>query len=57
MKKLIILSLVALIYSTNLFSQGDYCVDSEPFCTNNLYQFPAGVNSGTAETGPYYGCL
>jgi len=33
------------------------CADSAPFCTSDIYTFPAGVNSGTAENGPYYGCL
>lgn len=33
------------------------CADSEPFCTSDIYTFPAGVNSGTAENGPFYDCL
>ncbi len=33
------------------------CADSEPFCTSEVYTFPAGVNSGTAEPGPDYDCL
>jgi len=33
------------------------CANSDPFCTSDIYTFPAGVNSGTAENGPYYGCL
>lgn len=57
MKKLILLSVITLIYSANLYSQGDYCIESDPFCTSNLYQFPAGVNSPPAESGPNYGCL
>lgn len=40
-----------------VFGQGDFCVDSEPFCTSDQYVFPAGVNSGSAEPGPNYGCL
>lgn len=35
----------------------DMCSKSFPFCTSDIYTFPAGVNSGTAESGPYYGCL
>ena len=34
------------------------CATSDPFCTDNgMYQFPAGVNSGSGEPGPYYSCL
>lgn len=38
-------------------AQGNTCATSDPFCTSNIYSFPAGVNSGTAEPGPNYGCL
>ena len=39
-------------------SQNNFCNTSEPFCTDNgLYEFPAGVNAGSGETGPYYDCL
>jgi len=38
-------------------AQGNTCATSDPFCTSNVYSFPAGVNSGTAEPGPNYGCL
>ena len=38
--------------------QNNHCADAEPFCTDNgLYQFPAGVNAGSGENGPYYDCL
>ncbi len=38
--------------------QNNYCEYSEPFCTDNgLYEFPAGVNAGSGEDGPYYDCL
>ena len=34
------------------------CGGSLPFCTDiGSYEYPAGVNSGTGEQGPYYGCL
>lgn len=34
------------------------CANSNPFCTDNgLYEFPAGVNAGIGEPGPYYSCL
>lgn len=35
----------------------DSCRRSLPFCTTNIYTFPAGVNSGNAEAGNAYGCL
>ncbi|HOI31219.1 MAG: PKD domain-containing protein [Bacteroidales bacterium] len=35
----------------------DSCHKSFPFCTTNIYTFPAGVNSGTGQAGPNYGCL
>jgi hypothetical protein len=38
--------------------QNNYCYYSEPFCTDNgMYEFPAGVNAGSGEWGPYYDCL
>lgn len=38
--------------------QNNYCNTADPFCTDNgLYQFPAGVNAGSGEGGPAYGCL
>lgn len=37
--------------------RGDFCAESDPFCTGEIYSFPAGVNSGSAEPGPNYGCL
>ncbi|MBE0662596.1 MAG: T9SS type A sorting domain-containing protein [Bacteroidales bacterium] len=35
----------------------DSCHKSFPFCTGTTYNFPAGVNSGTAQAGAYYDCL
>lgn len=38
--------------------QNNLCANADPFCTDNgLYQFPAGVNAGSGESGPAYGCL
>ncbi len=35
-----------------------HCADAFPFCTDNgMYEFPAGVNAGSGETGPDYDCL
>lgn len=57
MKRLLFFIIFSIFYSFSLFSQGDFCVESDPFCTNSLYNFPAGVNSGYAEPGPAYFCL
>lgn len=38
--------------------QNNLCSSADPFCTDNgLYEFPAGVNAGSGETGPNYDCL
>ena len=38
--------------------QNNLCANADPFCTDNgLYQFPAGVNAGSGESGPNYNCL
>ena len=35
-----------------------HCADAYPFCTDEgMYEFPAGVNAGSGETGPDYDCL
>ena len=38
--------------------QNNTCANADPFCTDNgMYEFPAGVNAGSGETGPDYDCL
>lgn len=38
--------------------QNNTCANADPFCTDNgMYEFPAGVNAGTGESGPNYNCL
>lgn len=38
--------------------QNNMCATADPFCTDNgMYQFPAGVNAGSGESGPNYACL
>lgn len=38
--------------------QNNMCATADPFCTDNgMYQFPAGVNAGSGESGPNYNCL
>lgn len=33
------------------------CEEAIPFCTGTSYTFPAGVDSGNGQVGPYYDCL
>ena len=50
----------ALVKQENMraAAQNNLCSSALPFCTDNgLYEFPAGVNAGTGEPGPYYACL
>ncbi len=38
--------------------ENNLCSGALPFCTDNgMYEFPAGVNAGSGETGPDYDCL
>ena len=38
--------------------ENNMCEFADPFCTDNgMYEFPAGVNAGSGETGPDYDCL
>ncbi|NOU48649.1 MAG: PKD domain-containing protein [Bacteroidales bacterium] len=38
-------------------TENDSCHNSLPFCTDLIYNFPAGVGSGEGQNGPNYGCL
>lgn len=38
-------------------TENDSCLNSLPFCTDLIYNFPAGVGNGNGENGPAYGCL
>ena len=52
----VINSLMMDIYAKS--RQNNLCANADPFCTDNgLYQFPAGVNTGSGEPGPNYACL
>lgn len=54
--KEVTLSLMMDVYVKS--RQNNHCADADPFCTDNgMYQFPAGVNAGSGETGPNYDCL
>ena len=51
---------IALVKQENMRAakQNNLCSSALPFCTDNgLYEFPAGVDAGTGEPGPYYSCL
>lgn len=48
---------VVFFFTNSAYSQSGFCNQSEPFCTDDILTFPAGVNTGSAETGPDYGCL
>ena len=38
--------------------ENNMCEFADPFCTDNgMYEFPAGVNAGSGESGPEYDCL
>lgn len=51
-----LLSLMMEVYES--LRQNNFCETADPFCTDNgLYMFPAGVNAGSGEAGPYYDCL
>ena len=58
MRFLVVLMLF-LPFCTNLRgeTQNDSCHTSLPFCGSDQYTFPAGVNTGNAQSGPYYDCL
>ena len=56
MPKEVVASLMMDYYAKS--RQNNLCANADPFCTDNgLYQFPAGVNAGSGESGPDYGCL
>ena len=57
MKKFSLLLILLVSFIGNIYSQAGVCEESAPFCTSNIYSFPAGVNTGTAQQGPAYGCL
>ncbi len=57
MKKFILIIILFISFDTVTFGQAGLCEISDPFCTSSIYTFPAGVNTGTAQSGPNYGCL
>ncbi len=57
MKKLLFVLIIILGSISQSYAQAGLCEDSDPFCTSNIYTFPAGVNTGQGQSGPNYGCL
>jgi len=39
------------------YSQNNLCSTADPFCTGTTYNYPAGVNAGSGQSGPSYSCL
>ena len=56
MKRITILFFLFVLFSETVYSQANLCEISDPFCTSDVYTFPASTG-GTAESGPDYGCL
>lgn len=58
MKRILALLIVALGVNVAMAqAPGSDCFNPLPFCTGQTYSYPAGVNNGTAQPGPNYGCL
>ncbi|NVO18987.1 MAG: T9SS type A sorting domain-containing protein [Bacteroidetes bacterium] len=59
MNRLLYILLIFLVSMRFGFSQvgNNMCEGALPFCTGTSYSFPAGVNAGAGQTGPYYDCL
>ncbi|HPS63877.1 MAG TPA: hypothetical protein PLK82_12495, partial [Bacteroidales bacterium] len=62
MKKMLWFIPALLIFSGSVFAQqgqggNNTCETAAPFCTGTVYNFPAGVNAGAGQVGPYYACL
>ncbi len=58
----LLIAFVMLFISQAAWSQqgggsNDSCETAAPFCTGTVYSFPAGVNSGAGQSGPFYSCL
>ena len=44
------------LISDQIGDRANHCMDADPFCTTDVYNFPA-INSGVSWAGPNYGCL
>jgi len=56
MKSFLFVSIL-MVFSASIYGQNNLCSNASPFCTDTVYNFPAGVNAGSAQPGPNYGCL
>lgn len=57
MKRVTFLLILLFMFAGDIFSQAELCEISDPFCTGNIYTFPAGTSGNPAQSGPNYGCL
>jgi len=58
MKHILIFFAFFFFWCNSVHSQPNTtCQNAAPFCTGTTYNFPAGVNAGSAQNGPYYDCL
>lgn len=57
LKLLVIVALVSFTHFSTYSQANSNCANATPFCTGTSMVFPAGVNAGTAQQGPCYGCL
>ena len=53
----ILLLTIGIFFATNSNAQNGTCLTADPLCSGSVMTVPAGVNTGTAEVGPDYGCL
>jgi len=57
MKRFLLSLIVMASFYFSASAQGNLCSQATSIMAGNLNNYPAGVNSGTAETGANYGCL
>ncbi len=60
MKQFLLILLISWIFHLMSAAQvggNNTCEGALPFCTGSSYSFPAGVNAGTGQVGPFYSCL
>ena len=53
----VVICILLVAFGGFAFSQNNTCANASPFCTGQTMNFPAGVNAGSAQSGPNYGCL
>lgn len=55
--KSVILLVLSMMTFSQSFAQGTSCATADPFCSNGLDPYPAGVNNPAAPLGNNYDCL